>query len=518
MLHIHNLTLTHVKDLRVLVNGLNISIEKGDKVAIIGEEGNGKSSLLKTLFQAPNQPNYLLLEGEITRSYSSYGYLSQGLSEDIAGLTLENYFFGQVETDLDYGLVYRNAKQLAFDSERLTSNQQIASLSGGERLKVQLIKLLSLDKDILFLDEPSNDLDIQTLIWLENFIRTSKKTIVFVSHDELFLSKTANKIIHLESVKKKTVAQTTVETSNYHSYREKREATYQKQVLKARNEQKEFDKAMTKHLRQKSQVRTTLLNTHDATAGRLIAKKMKSVLAREKRYEKTKEGLTQFPYHEDCIELSFKNIAPLPASKQIVYFDQYPLHIKSNNQILSSITLSMRARDRIGIIGKNGIGKSTLLKMIYKYLQEQKELSLGYLPQDYQEILDGEKSPYAFLTNTKNIQTHQDVLTHLANLQFTRQEVHHPIKNLSGGQQAKVLLVKILIDQANILLLDEPSRNFSPTSQPHIRQLFSDFRGGIICVSHDRAFLRQVCDTFYHLTSQGLIPIDSQDLFENTPL
>lgn len=513
MLQIQNLTLTHATDLRVLVNQLHLTIERGDKVAIIGDEGNGKSSLLNTLFQAPDYPDHLLVQGHITHSYSSHGYLPQSLPEELADLSLADYFFGPADSDPDYAAIYRYADQLAFDTSRLTSKQQIGSLSGGERLKVQLIKLLSLHTDVLFLDEPSNDLDLTTLVWLEQFIQKSPKTIIFVSHDEVFLSKTANKIIHLESVKKKTVAQTTVERKEYQAYRTQREAAYQKQVLQARNEQKEYDKARTKHLRQKSQVRTALVRAHDATQGRLLAKKMKSVLAREKRYEKRKENLTQLPYHEDRIDLSLTSLRPLPANKQILTLDHYQLKIPETEQDLSRLSLTIKATDKIGIIGENGVGKSTLLKVIHQQLQARKDLRLGYLPQNYEDVLDKEKSPYAFLSEGNKVTIQQEILNLLANLQFTRQEVHQPIHRLSGGQQAKVLLVNLLIQQANFLLLDEPSRNFSPTSQPAIRQLFADFRGGLVCVSHDREFLSQVCDRLYSLSPQGLLALDQAVLF-----
>ncbi len=109
-----------------------------------------------------------------------------------------------------------------------------------------------------------------------------------------------------------------------------------------------------------------------------------------------------------------------------------------------------------------------------------------------------------FLLENGNREQEQLILTHLASLQFIRQEVHHKICELSGGQKAKLLLLKMVLDQANFLLLDEPSRNFSPTSQPYIRQLFADYPGGLVCVSHDRRFLKEVCQRIYRLTENGL--------------
>lgn len=508
MLQISHLTIDHQHDLRTLVHNLSITINPGDKVAIIGEEGNGKSSLLKLIMDPKLVQDYLQFDGQITRHYSSHTYIPQSLPREIAELTLNDYFFGDLDEAIDYSLLYLYADQLQFDSDRFTSTQVISSLSGGEKLKIQLIKLLAQDSQILFLDEPSNDLDLDTLIWLENFIRTSPKTILFVSHDEDLLAATATKIIHLESVKKKTLAQTSVKTNDYQTYRDNREQAYQKQVQQARNDRKEFDKAVTKHLRQKSQVRHTLLNTHDATMGRLIAKKMKSVLSREKRYEKMKESLTQVPYHEDAIHLFFTDTPSLPATKVLLNVQDFQL--KLGNQVLAShLNLRVKGQEKIGIIGPNGCGKSTLLKQVYTLLSIRKDLSLGYMPQHYADILDDEKSPLDFLLGQADQAYRQKILTHLASLQFTRQEVHHPMKELSGGQRAKILILKMVLEEANFLLLDEPSRNFSPTSQPYIRQLFADYRGGLICVSHDRRFLKEVCQTIYRLTEDGLVEVET---------
>lgn len=180
------------------------------------------------------------------------------------------------------------------------------------------------------------------------------------------------------------------------------------------------------------------------------------------------------------------------------------------NQVLTShLNLRVKGQEKIGIIGPNGCGKSTLLKQVYALLSIRKDLSLGYMPQHYADILDDKLSPLDFLLGDAGQAYRQKILTNLANLQFTRQEVHHPMKELSGGQRAKILILKMVLEEANFLLLDEPSRNFSPTSQPYIRQLFADYRGGLICVSHDRRFLKEVCQTIYQLTEDGLVEVET---------
>lgn len=161
LLTIQHLSIHHQKDLRTLIQDLSLRIHTGDKVAIIGEEGDGKSSLLQLLLQEP-APDHLLVEGTIQRHFSAPVYLPQTLPKALAELSLNDYFFADPD-ELDYGLVYRYADQLGFDSQRLSSLQSLASLSGGETLKIQLIRALASPADIFFLDEPSNDLDLGDL-------------------------------------------------------------------------------------------------------------------------------------------------------------------------------------------------------------------------------------------------------------------------------------------------------------------------------------------------------------------
>lgn len=134
------------------------------------------------------------------------------------------------------------------------------------------------------------------------------------------------------------------------------------------------------------------------------------------------------------------------------------------------------------------------------------------MPQIYPDSLNEVDSPIDFLTSTGEGIEREKILTHLASLQFTRNEVQHSISQLSGGQKAKLLLLKMVLDQANVFLLDEPTRNFSPTSQPQVRKLFTDYNGAIITVSHDRTFLKEVCQKIYRLTETGIEPVRKEQL------
>ena len=508
MIKINHLTITQNKDLRDLVSDLSMTIQDREKVAIIGEEGNGKSTLLRALM-GETLPDFTI-KGDIQSDLQSLAYIPQKLPEELKNRTLHDYFFLDL-ADLDYGILYRLAEELHFDSDRFASEQKIGSLSGGEALKVQLIHELSKPFEVLFLDEPSNDLDLETVDWLKSQIQKMRQTVIFISHDEDFLSQTADTIVHLRLVKHRKEAETLVEHLDYERYSDQRKANFARQSQQAANDQRAYDKTMEKHRRVKQNVETALRATKDSTAGRLLAKKMKNVLSQEKRYEKAAQSLTQKPLEEEQIQLFFSDIEPLAASKVLLRLEKETLCI--GQRILSQkLQLTVWGQDKIGIIGPNGIGKSTLLGKLQQLLSGKSEISLGVMPQDYQETLQLDLSPVEFLSQTGHKEELQKIQSFLASLNFSYPEMHHKIHSLSGGQQGKLLLLNLVLRKPNFLLLDEPTRNFSPTSQPEIRKLFANYPGGLVTVSHDRRFLKEVCRSIYRLTENGLEIVDLQDL------
>ena len=506
MIQIQHLTITHTKDLRELVHDLNLTIATGEKVAIIGEEGNGKSSLLALLVNPKTHFGHLSYEGTINKPDSPQVYIPQQISDDLQSLTLNDYFFADTY-DLDYATLYRLADELHFDSDRFASSQLISSLSGGEKLKIQLIRELARPHDIIFLDEPSNDMDLTTITWLKDFIKHSEQAIIYISHDEDLLSKTADTIIHLELFKRRRQARTSVEHLDYDNYSQQRYDAFQQQMQQAKTEKKAYDKAMAKHRRIKQNVQTTLRNTHDSTQGRLVAKKMKAVLSQEKRYDRLAQDMTQMPDKEDSIELFFSHITPLPQGKYLLNLDKKQINIAPHLTI-DHLKLSLKGQEKIGIVGDNGCGKSTLLHFLYQELSKKTDLTIGYMPQRYDAILPVELSPIAFLSKTGDKTEREIISSHLANLNFSHDEMNHAISDLSGGQKGKLLLLHLVLESPQLLILDEPTRNFSPTSQPQVRQLFENYPGAIITVSHDVNYLRQVCQKIYRLDSHDLKEVE----------
>ena len=506
MIKINHLTITQNKDLRDLVSDLSMTIQDGEKIAIIGEEGNGKSTLLRALM-GEALPDFTI-RGDIHSDFQSIAYIPQKLAEDLKNRTLHDYFFLD-SIDLDYSLLYRLAEELHFDSDRFASDQLIGSLSGGEALKVQLIHELSKPFEILFLDEPSNDLDLDTVDWLKSQIQKMRQTVIFISHDEDFLSQTADTIVHLRLVKHRKEAETLVEHLDYERYSDQRKASFARQNQQAANDQRAYDKTMEKHRRVKQNVETALRNTKNDVAGRLLAKKMKNVLSQEKRFEKAAQSMTQKPLEEE-IQLFFSDIQPLAASKVLIQLEKENLSI-GERILAQELQLTVRGQDKIGIIGPNGVGKSTLLAKLKQLLRDKREISLGFMPQDYHKKLELDLSPVAYLSQTGQKEELQKIQSHLASLNFSYPEMQHQIRSLSGGQQGKLLLLDLVLRKPNFLLLDEPTRNFSPTSQPEIRKLFASYPGGLITVSHDRRFLKEVCTSLYRLTEDGFEVVDLQD-------
>ena len=507
MLQVKHLTMTHTKDLKTLIHDLNFTLNTGDKMAIIGNEGNGKSTLLKWIMADDKIEDYIQVEGELVNQFSHVEYLPQFLPDKDSRMSLEDYFFGAdaVET-LDYAELYNIASQLAFDPDRLTSTQILANLSGGERIKVQLIKILAKHPDLLLLDEPSNDLDLDAIYWLEHFIRSSSLTILFISHDEALLKQTASRILHIELLRHKTIPLTTVANLDYTTYVQLRNEQIVTQTQIANKQREEHDKKMEKYRRIESSVHDAQnkISRQNPAAARLLKKKMHAVKSMEKRFEKEKDNFEDIPIQEDPILIKFSGTEPLANGKTILTLDNYTVSI-DDILLAQSINLLMRGPQKIGIVGKNGVGKSTFLKQLWNSLKNRTDINVGYMPQNYQSQFELASSPIDFLSTTGDAEETTQIMTYLGSMRFTADEMKHPINELSGGQQAKLFLLKMDLNGDNVLLLDEPTRNFSPLSQPELRKSFATFKGAIITISHDRQFLKEVCDKVLELTPNGLI-------------
>lgn len=496
MLEINNLCIK-LND-HYLVKNLSFTLNAGDKLAIIGEEGNGKSTLLKSIL---GMNDYAMVSGTINFKKNRIGYLEQFINESLLQQTVYQYLFLD---DFSYyekiTSLYKNLDLIGLEDSIL--HQILNTLSGGEKIKIQLLKLLIEEYDILFLDEPTNDLDIDTLEWLEKFINQTKKPIIYVSHDETLLSNTANMILHLEQIKKKTECRHTLLRINYDTYVKQRLRLLDKQTQIAKSEKREFHKQQEnlQRIMQKVEHRQNTISRKYPYEAQALKRKMHSLKSQEKRLNQTE--LTEIPDVEEQIHFFFEEVT-LPQNKQIIHLDIPELTVKE--KLLSkNIRLDIIGNTHLCIVGKNGIGKSTLIKMIYEELKNRTDIKIGYMPQSYEDILNRYEYVLDFLAPEGDKQNITKARMYLGDMKFTKEEMTCQIKELSNGTKAKLFLIKFVLDQCNVLILDEPTRNVSPLSNPVIRNVLKNYQGTIISVSHDRNYMKEVIDQLYVLTKDGL--------------
>ncbi len=507
MLQIKSLTVTLTKDLRTLIDDFSFTLNDGDKAVVIGEEGNGKSTLLKLIYNRALVAGYIEYTGDIVTHGTRFGYLTQELSDDDQALSVCDYFsavpgfYDRTPRELA-----QTAYKLGLPGELYYSEQKVRTLSGGERVKLQLLKILVEQPEVLLLDEPSNDIDIQTLEWLEEFINTCALPVLFVSHDETLIENTANVIIHIEQVRRKTLPRCTVAKMPYRDYIDLRLNKMMRQEQAARKERSELDAKLERFrkIQQKVEHEQETISRGDPHGGRLLKKKMKAVKSLEHRIDRESEDMTQLPDVEEAIFVKFDSGIAIPNGKSIL--DLTLDELKINGRILSrNIRLHVTGPEKIGIIGKNGIGKTTLLRVIAEALMLRNDIKCAYMPQNYEELLDMSVTPVMFLAHHGDKAEATKIRTFLGSMKYTTDEMAHTIAELSGGQKAKLMFLKMILDGCNVLLLDEPTRNFSPMSNPVIRDVLKSFGGTIIAISHDRKYITEVCTKIYQLTEQGLV-------------
>ncbi len=498
MLEIKNLTLTLAGSGRKIVEDFTFTLNRGDRAVLIGEEGNGKSTLLKHVYDPRLTEGYCDSTGRVLRK-GRVGYLPQLLPEELRKTSVASLFEGAEPT------LYRDTlRSIGLPTELAASERPLGTLSGGEKVKVQLARLLMDAPDLLLLDEPTNDLDIETLEWLEGFLLKADVPVLFVSHDETLIENTANVIVHLEQLHGKSRCRTTVARTGYAEYVRSRRSALDHQDQVARKQREDYKKQMDRwrQIHDRVEHEQNVISRADPAGGRLLKKKMKSVLAQGRRFEREAENFEELPEEESAILTFFPETVTLPRGKVVLDLDLPELSV--GEKVLSrNLRLKLTGPVHLGIVGRNGAGKSTLLKVLWELLRERTDLRAAYMPQDYSEALDYKKSAVEYLAES----FHKDDVTrarsHMACMRFRREEMTGPMGELSGGQRAKILLLEMVLREANVLLLDEPTRNFSPLSAPVVRKALREYGGAVISVSHDRKYLQEVCDRLVELTSEG---------------
>lgn len=366
------------------------------------------------------------------------------------------------------------------------------------------------EPDILLLDEPTNDLDLDTLLWLERYLLDTRLPVLFISHDETLIENTANVIIHMEQLIRKTRCRITISRETYRDYldRRKRQLDHQGQVAQKQRDDYRRQQQRWQQIYDRVDHEQRSLSRQDPHGGRLLKKKMHAVISTGKRLEREKDDFLEFPEEEEAILARFDDDIRIPSGKTVLNWSLDCL--KAGDRVLAmDLRLFLAGSSVVGIVGRNGAGKTTLLHLLWEELRQRKDITAAYMPQDYREVLNYSQTPVEHLAENYTKDEITRARTCLGSMRFTHEEMLSPIGRLSGGQRAKLLFLDMVLRRANVLLLDEPTRNFSPLSAPVVRRAIQDFGGAVISVSHDRKYLTEVCDAVYILQPDGLFPVDS---------
>ena len=536
MLIISYLSLILKKDLRVLIKDFSLTVNKKDKIGIIGEEGNGKSSFLKAIYNQEEASKYLEIKGTINIKNEKIGYLPQMVGKELLEKSVNELLNEKIDYSLlDYKKYYFYIDKFNLDEEKLLSSSLlVGNLSGGERIKLFLLIELMKEPTVLLLDEPSNDLDLLSLNLLEELIINLDIPVIFISHDEHFLSRCANRIVHIESLKSKSEARVSVKNLSYDDYYQTREDFLDKNIREFNKDKENFEKKIEKYNRVYQSVNYALntVSRQAPSVAKNLKDKMHSIKSMEKRYIKEKENLTQKYEVEDAINLKFDNLDKgrsgssnskinylVDANKEVLDLNIDSLKVNSGITLIDKqISLYIKGAKKVALIGENGVGKTTLLRLIYHELKNNTSFKVGYMSQNYEDELLNYLSPLDYLSKTLNVSNKEDltkIQTYLGSLKLTYEEMNRSISSLSGGEKAKIFFAKLILEKDNVMLLDEPTRNISPLSNKAFINSIKEYNGVLIAVSHDRNFVYQVFDDIYELDKEnGLKKISKEEFYK----
>ena len=500
----------------IILEKIDFSVNAGDKVGVIGVNGAGKSTLFSIIrgnLDASNGEVFISNGSTVgcleqindahrfgcsiyEAAVSAYGYLIEA-EEKISSLRIrmengdESAIKSFVEENERFinngGNEFRSKtksllSKFGFSESELTKNAD--SLSGGQKTKLLLVKLLLADPDIMLLDEPTNHLDVQACEWLENYIVASKKTFLIISHDRYFLDKTTNKTLEISH------GCSEMYTGNYTQFREKKKA---------------LDEAKLKHynLQQKEIARLEAFIENQRKWNRekniIAAESRQKTIDKMVKLEKPKEkekGISFSISHSGAMSKDVLSVRSLSMA--------YP-----NNPLFDNLSFEVKRGERLFVIGANGCGKSTLLKIltgratqiggIFELGYNQ---TIGYYDQEQQllnqnsNVIDEIWSVYSDKTNTQ-------IRSMLAQFGFRGDDVFKSISVLSGGERARLSIAKMVACGVSLLILDEPTNHLDIDSREMLENALLEYDGTIIAVSHDRYFIRTLATSILEIDKDG---------------
>lgn len=503
-----------------ILKNVSFHIEDYDKAAIVGINGAGKTTLLRIIMG-----ELIPDDGLVTVSRDkSIGYLSQNeavsgentiydellsMKQDIIALeqkmrSVELQMKAASEDSLQRlmntyadlthafesanGYAYRSEltgvlKGLGFTEEEFT--RSVSTLSGGQKTRVALGKLLLIKPDLIILDEPTNHLDMSSITWLETFLRSYKGAVIIVSHDRYFLDRIANKVIEIDNTK------ATVFTGNYSDYAAKKEIlrtaeynAYMKQQQEIRHQEEVIEKLKSFN-REKS---------------------IRRAESREKMLDKIDVLDKPVTVRSDM----HLKLEPKYASGNDV------LHVENLSKSFGSLTLfehlafDLRKGEHVAIIGDNGTGKTTILKMINDLVGPDtgeirlgSNVAIGYYDQEH-HVLHPDKTLFEEISDDYPTLTNTEIRNTLAAFLFTGEDVFKQIKSLSGGERGRVSLAKLMLSEANFLILDEPTNHLDIMSKEILEDALNAYTGTVLYVSHDRYFINKTASRILDLNRRTL--------------
>ena len=512
MLTLHHMTLSTPLG-RILLKDLDLSVNPGDRLAIIGEEGNGKSTLCRLLADPALLDGAFIISGSRVAPDVRIGYLPQTLTPaQLEGSVAQLLHLEEPESGSIHRVqVLKQLAQLGILIPESRFAEPLSQFSGGERVKLTIAALMIERPELLVLDEPTNDLDLPTLRWLERFLLSTRIPVVFVSHDSALLSRCANRILHLEQTQRKTVPLWTLTSTGYDDYLQARSAHLMRQTSLANKQKADYDRQVERwrSIYQKVEHAQATISRQDPAGARLLKKKIKNLKAVKDRLDQTPK--LKKPDPEEAVTLFFDPHPPVPSSKRLI--DDHLERLEINGRLLAQgLELTVMGQDRIAIIGANGCGKTTYLNHLIT-TAINRGIKVGVMPQHYDLALPSEQCAVDALSVTGTADEKTRIMTILGNLKFTADEMLQPLSACSQGQKAKVVLTSLVMKDVELLILDEPTRNLSPLTLPVIESMLHDFHGAILAVSHDRRFVSAVFTRILELDATGLHPITSLESF-----
>ncbi len=506
----------------VLFKDAAFKVEETDRVGLIGANGSGKTSLFKLII-GTYTPN----EGGVVRGKDvRIGYMEQYLDcaenqtlyaealtvfndvinmeyelEETTQKLLTDSSISLIEKQLRLteeierrdGLVYKAKTKsallgLGFKEEDLT--QKVSNLSGGQRSKLSLCKLLLSNANLLLLDEPTNNLDVDAINWLEDYLAKYKGAFIVVSHDRYFLDKVTTSVMEISH---KKLVQTTGNYSVFQKLKAERELTIER----------EYEKTITE------------------------IKRIEGIIEQQKRFNQAHNYVTIASKQKQIDRLKETLVIPDKALKSVHF--SFKTDIRTGDNVLSvdsleksfpekplfkGFNLEIQREDKVFLLGPNGCGKSTFLKIINKEIEADNgifklgaNVKIGYFDQNIDK-LSSEKNVLNEVWDIFPFMTETEIRSALAMFLFIGEDVFKKVSSLSGGERAKLSLLKIMLSKPNFLMLDEPTNHLDITSREVLENALQDFNGTLLVVSHDRYFINKLATKTVHLTHDGAVLID----------